>query len=227
MLLVHGHRGARARRPENTLEGFQYAVSIGADFVELDVAVTCDDVPVLSHDPVLRCGQVIRTLTFAELRRADPSVPTLDEVLALDGIRFNIEMKSYPGYPEFTPSPERCAELLLDAIRRNRRETQVIVESFDWRILTAMKRCASDIPLAALTETAPLDIPPEASILAAEYRLLTPEIIAAMHARGIQVVPWTVNSPGDWERFAQAGVDGIITDDPAALIDWLKGHGLR
>jgi len=44
MLLVHGHRGARAVLPENTLAGFQYAISVGADFVELDVAITADDV---------------------------------------------------------------------------------------------------------------------------------------------------------------------------------------
>jgi len=35
-------------------------------------------------------------------------------------------------------------------------------------------------------------------------------------------VPWTANTPRDWERLVEAGVDGIITDDPAALIAWLK-----
>ena len=77
MLMVHGHRGARAVLPENTLAGFAYAISAGADYIEMDVAVTRDDVPVIAHDPVLQSGQVIRELTRAELRRSDPSVPSL------------------------------------------------------------------------------------------------------------------------------------------------------
>ena len=40
-------------------------------------------------------------------------------------------------------------------------------------------------------------------------------------------MPWTANLPEEWARLVKAGVDGIITDDPAALIDWLKARGLR
>jgi glycerophosphoryl diester phosphodiesterase len=52
-ILVHGHRGARAARPENTLPAFEYAIEAGADVLELDLAVTKDNVLVVSHDPVL------------------------------------------------------------------------------------------------------------------------------------------------------------------------------
>ena len=52
-ILVHGHRGARAMRPENTLPAFEYAIGIGVDVLELDMAVTKDNVVVVSHDPYL------------------------------------------------------------------------------------------------------------------------------------------------------------------------------
>src|SRR6204780_676967 len=52
-ILVHGHRGARARRPENTLPAFRYAIEQGVDVLELDVAVTKDNVAVVSHDPLI------------------------------------------------------------------------------------------------------------------------------------------------------------------------------
>src|ERR1700689_3635583 len=52
-VLVHGHRGARARRPENTLPAFEYAIAQGVDALELDMAVTRDNVLVISHDPML------------------------------------------------------------------------------------------------------------------------------------------------------------------------------
>lgn len=48
---VHGHRGARARLPENTLPAFEYALNLGVDYLELDLAVTRDGVLVVSHDP--------------------------------------------------------------------------------------------------------------------------------------------------------------------------------
>src|SRR5438552_16180108 len=76
---VHGHRGARAMRPENTIPAFEYAISVGVDVLELDMAVTKDDVLVVSHDPLLnpeicqgpRASIPIRTLTLKELRQWD------------------------------------------------------------------------------------------------------------------------------------------------------------
>ena len=47
--------------------------------------------------------------------------------------------------------------------------------------------------------------------------LVTPEQVKAAHAAGLEVLPWTANTPQEWERLANAGVDGIISDDPAAL----------
>lgn len=227
MLQVHGHRGARAVLAENTLAGFAYAFTAGADFVEMDVHVTRDDVPVIAHDPVLASGEAIRELTFSELRRVDPWMPTLDEVLELGGAGFNIEMKSLGD-----PPPDRCAELLLQAIAKHAVESRVIVQSFDFRVLHAMKLRAPLIRLAALVETGRPDFAGTAQeagagIIAPEHHLVTPQQVAAAHAAAIQVVPWTVNAPADWQRLVAAGVDGIITDDPAALIAWLRQRGLR
>jgi glycerophosphoryl diester phosphodiesterase len=232
MLLVHGHRGARAVLPENTLPAFAHAISAGADYIEMDVAVTHDDVPVISHDPVLPSGAAIRQLTLPKLRRLDASIPTLDEVLALRNICFNIEMKSFADKPEFTPPPGRCAGLLLDAIRRRDLCARVIVQSFDFRVLRAMRSLAPQIRLAALVETGEPDFVAAtraavAEIIAPEYRMVTRQKVVDAHAAGIDVVPWTVNAEPAWARMVECGVDGIITDDPAALIRWLRVRGLR
>jgi glycerophosphoryl diester phosphodiesterase len=53
MMDLQGHRGARGLFPENTLEGFRAARAIGVMAFELDVAMTADDVPVVSHDAAL------------------------------------------------------------------------------------------------------------------------------------------------------------------------------
>jgi glycerophosphoryl diester phosphodiesterase len=82
---LQGHRGARGLAPENTLESFAVALGLGVTTLELDIAITKDDVLVISHDPALNPditrgpdgrfldsrGPLIRSLTFDELRRYD------------------------------------------------------------------------------------------------------------------------------------------------------------
>jgi glycerophosphoryl diester phosphodiesterase len=91
---IQGHRGARALFPENTLEGFRAAASLGVIRFELDVGMTADGVVVVHHDPALNPdiardsggiwaepGQLIHRMTFEDLRRYDvgrlrPGSPT-------------------------------------------------------------------------------------------------------------------------------------------------------
>ena len=47
---IHGHRGARGRRPENTLAAVEYALENAVDGVEVDLRITADDIIVLHHD---------------------------------------------------------------------------------------------------------------------------------------------------------------------------------
>ena len=82
---LQGHRGARGLAPENTLPAFALALGIGVVTLELDIAITRDDVLVVSHDPALNPditrgpdgkfldarGPVIRELAYAELQRYD------------------------------------------------------------------------------------------------------------------------------------------------------------
>ncbi len=251
---VHGHRGARAMRPENTLAAFEYAINAGADFIELDVLATRDDVLVVTHDPlpnpvIMKGGpeRAVRELSLAELREWDVGslrhprfprqvpvpgarVPTLDEVLALgagSGAGFNIEIKSFPTRPEFAPSPWPFARLVLDAIRRHGLEARVIVQSFDFRILHAMRDLAPEIRRAALVEHGREDFPSiardaQAEIVAPQHVLITPAQVEAAHRKGLRVIAWTPNSRGNWQRLLRIGVDGIITDDPAGLIALLR-----
>lgn len=220
---VHGHRGARAVMPENTIAAFEYAIGVGVDAIELDVQVSRDDVVVVSHDPYLKSGTYIRTLTAAET-----GLPTLDEVFLLadrGSFLFNIEAK----VSEHTP--RNFAELILDRIGEHAVKARVIFQSFDFGILHRMSRLAPGIARAALWEGAArsfVEIAEDACtmIVAPEYSLVTGEEVAAAHGAGLQVIPWTANTVEDWKRLIEAGVDGIITDDPAALIAYLRKTNL-
>ncbi len=255
-MLVHGHRGARARRPENTLPAFEYAIQQGVDALEMDMAVTKDNVIVISHDPILeppvcsgpQANAVIHQLTLARVREWDcgavrnphfasqqtvpgTRMPTLDDVFRLAArgtFDYNIETKSFPEHPEYTPTPDEFARLVLAKIREHKLEKRIILQSFDFRTLVAMRRLAPAIRLSALTES---DKRPfaeiakdaaNAEIVSPEFHLVTPEKVAAAHAAGVQVVPWTANAPADWDKLIAAKVDAIISDDPAELIAYLK-----
>ena len=112
--LVVGHRGARARFPENTLPAVRHAIGAGSDGIEVDMRVTADDVPVVVHDGTLppdRCrgplgrrvppGLAIRALSFAALRRYDCG--------ASPDPRFP-DQKAVPGTP--VPSLAELLDLL-------------------------------------------------------------------------------------------------------------------
>ena len=179
-ILVHGHRGARARRPENTIPAFEYAIAQGVDALEMDMAVTKDNVIVISHDPILEppvctgpsARAIIRQLTLAEVHQWDcgavrnprfetqqtipgTRIPTLDDVFHLasrGAFDFNIEIKSFPDHPEYAPSPEEFSRMVLEKIRYYDLEKRINLLSFDFRTLIAMRKLAPEIRLSALIE---------------------------------------------------------------------------
>jgi glycerophosphoryl diester phosphodiesterase len=230
---VHGHRGARGIMPENTLAGFEYAIRAGADGIEMDVAVTRDDVPVVSHDPYLPEGRLIRGLKAAELRALAPAIPTLDEALALAPLGnfiFNIELKSFPDRPAYSPPPERFAAIALDAIRRARLESRTLIQSFDFRALRAFEALAPEIPRSALFHLwlgsfAELARRAHVRLVSSEFHLITKHKVRAARDAGVGVIAWTPNRPRQWRRLIAAGVEVIITDDPARLGAFLGDVG--
>lgn len=260
-ILVHGHRGARARRPENTIPAFEYAIAEGVDALEMDMAVTKDNVIVISHDPILEppvCSgpsakAVIHQLTLAEVRQWDcgavrnprfetqqtipgTRIPTLDDVFQLasrGAFDYNIETKSFPDHPEYTPSPEVFSRMVLDTIRHYHLEKRIILQSFDFRTLIAMRKLEPEIRLSALIEndardfTAVSAAAAHAEIVSPDFHLVTTEKVAAAHRAGLQVVPWTANTPADWDMLIAAKVDAIISDDPGELIAYLRSKGLH
>jgi glycerophosphoryl diester phosphodiesterase len=247
-------------RPENTLPAFRYAIAQGVDALEMDMAVTKDNVVVVSHDPFLEqsvctgaAGKaLIRSLTLAQVREWDcgavrnprfpkqetvpgTRIPTLDEVFDLAPLGtfdFNIETKIFKEHPEYSPGPEEFLHLVLARIRAHNVENRVILQSFDFRTLVEMRRVAPEIRISALLEFEPADFlaagrEAKADMISPEVAMATPERVHAAHAAGLQVVPWTANEPKAWDKLIAAGVDAIISDDPAGLIAYLKARGRR
>ena len=180
-------------------------------------------------------------------------IPTLEQLfdLARDAVspggrpvRFNIETKITPTSGDTTPSAERYALAVVDAVRAANMTERVTVQAFDWRTLREVKKLAPELATACLTiESSGMNTvlsdasgasPWHAGLKVADYggsvlrmaqaagcsiwspfwRNVTAENIAEAHALKLKVTPWTVNDPAEIERLTVLGVDGIITDYP-------------
>jgi glycerophosphoryl diester phosphodiesterase len=263
---VEGHRGARAMRPENTLPAFQYALEVGVTTIELDLAVTSDNVLVISHDPFINpehCqgphGEVvpeslmIHSLTAAKVQEFDcgskknPHFPNQQPVPQTPIARFNdllrmladsklanaktihlnVETKIYPSAPELTPTPKQFVELIVKLLRQYKIVNRTTLESFDDRTLLAAKKLEPKLQTVLLTSDNHIDYvaavkAAHADFLSPDSNWILPEDVQALPKNGIKVIPWTVNDPAGWDRLLKMGVDGIISDDPAALLAFLK-----
>jgi glycerophosphoryl diester phosphodiesterase len=263
---VHGHRGARMLLPENTLPGYEYAIQQGVDFIEIDTWVTKDDVVVVAHDPAMNpkhckapaegAERTIRKMTLAEFRKWDCGVanpdwprqkgvphtppPTLQEVFELakkyKKFKINLEIKSDPKKPTLQPAPDVYAKMVLDAIHKHKLQKRVLVQSFDFAPLRAMRKLSA-IPLSALYPGGAIDrfrsFPEVArdaggtGSVSMHLSVISKAKVDEAHAAQIRVLAWTANTEKEWSKLIEAGVDGIISDDPAALIAYLKSKKLR
>ena len=136
---------------------------------------------------------------------------------------FNIEIKSLPeGDNTYHPEPPQFVELLMKVIRQNGILDKVIIQSFDFRSLQYLHQHYPQMIIAALIEdydklafdkqVEKLGFTP--NIYSPAFELVTPELVQQCLAKGVKLVPWTVNDPKDALRLKEMGVDGLITDYP-------------
>ncbi len=88
---------------------------------------------------------------------AGEKIPSLSQVFELVGslgaqtVRFNLEIKTYPPFPEYTIDHREFVALVMAAIREHGLESRVSIQSFDWRTLEMVQELAPDIPVVCLT----------------------------------------------------------------------------
>ncbi|KIL37710.1 glycerophosphodiester phosphodiesterase [Cohnella kolymensis] len=211
------HRGWSGMAPENTMAAFRLAMTQPfVQWMELDVHLSRDDVPVVIHDGILKRttngeGRV-RDLTAEQLGRLDagswvhPSfytegVPTLAEVLSLTSgrCRLNIELKGDDA------DRTLLAARAVDVIRSHQFEQHAVITSFQPDILIAVRNYFPSIRTGLIIDAFPQDLVSTlrslgASYLSIGFRHLSPLLLQQTADAGIDVMAWTVNSPADLRR---------------------------
>lgn len=225
-MLKIGHRGAKGYEPENTLLGFQKAIELGVNRIELDVHLSADGEIMVIHDETVDRttngkGRV-NQLTLAELKQLktakEQSIPTLAEVFDLidQKCEVNIELKSFEASKAVVTLIEKYIS------EKKWQYNQFIVSSFDWNVLKQIAFLNPAIPIGVLTET-DLDLAlafakfVQAKSIHPYFHLLTAANTKQLQEEGFQVFPWTVNESEDIKKIKNYTIDGIISDFPDRL----------
>jgi len=226
---VIAHRGGPSHAPENTLIAFRTAIGQGVAWLEFDVQMTRDGALVVIHDETVdrttNGTGAVRDLNLAQLRALDAGggelVPTLEEVLALaraHGVGVLPETKAahlYPGIEEKLVAALVAADYL----------DQAVIQSFQAASLERVRGLAPDARTCALYGLWRFDVrrpPGDAQFVCpmAEMVLLAPGMIRQAHREGRQVFVWFGMFENRFmvEAMRLFGADGLMSDDPAALV---------
>ena len=245
---VIGHRGTRGadRPPENTMAAFRYSANMGVGF-ELDTQLSRSGEMVVIHDYTVDRttggkGKVAE-LTLAQLKELDAGsyinpkfagekIPTLAEVLDEFGgkVKIDIEIK-FKGPEE---EANTVARAVSDLVEKRNLAGGVFITAFNPYVLKAFTQInpklfrgqlysdfeTSDIPWYQKVVLSNLLLNGEADpdILAVDHKLVDADYVTTYRGYGYRIFTWTVNEKKRMRELLELGVDGIITDNPAELL---------
>lgn len=233
--LIVAHRGASSLAPENTISAFDKAVSLGADYIELDVQLTKDGELVVIHDVTVDrttngTGRV-KNLTYAEIAALDAGswfgpqfkgekVPTLQTVLdRYEGkIGILIELKKPSIYPEIE---EELAKALAGRSTRDD-SSDIIVQSFSKQSIIEFHQLLPTIPTGIIIGTSTKYSSDEdlfavdgfASFINPDASLVTEKFMKHAREKNLNVFSWTVSDSQTAENLQRLNVNGIVTNYP-------------
>jgi glycerophosphoryl diester phosphodiesterase len=224
---VIAHRGASAALPQNTNEAFRLAVEMGADWIELDVRRSRDDVLIISHDAHLPDGRFIVEHDHADL---PDSVPTLAEALeACEGAKVNVEIKNEPDDPDYD-AEHQISDATVGLALAYRDPADLLFTSFNLDTVKRIQAVNPELPVGLVTGFDVMQIQ-----MLLEYameagmdaiipydRTVDGRFIERSHEAGLIVNTWTVNDEDRMRELIGLGIDGLITDVPdvaRAIVD--------
>ncbi len=217
MIKVIAHRGASLEAPENTIAAFKRAHMLGAKWIELDVWVTSDHIPIVIHDEsVVRedHSYLVTKQPLSFLRKLGQEIPTLEEVMALfeNKIDVMVEIK-YSG-----DDYQKDVDAIMKVLHKRK---GYIVGSLSPKVVTYIAEKYPDSSLVGIVESEK-DYDQfalmEVEVLALNHQLVTREKIHALHQKEIEVWSWTIDDCEHVQELFNMGLDGVITNNVAGML---------
>jgi glycerophosphoryl diester phosphodiesterase len=229
-VVVISHRGEHLHHPENTMPAFEEAVRVHADYIEADVRTTKDGKLVLMHDSTANRttngkGEIAQ-MTFDEVRALDAGggakVPTFDEVLDYARGKINI----YVDVKQVT------AKELVDHIVSHGMADNVVI--YSGRISKEIQDLNPNLkimPEARNAEFAQKLVDElHLKVMAFDASDFKPEVIDVAKKGHAQIYVdrlGLLDNVAAWQDAIDQGADGIQTDHPEELVNYLSAKGYR
>jgi glycerophosphoryl diester phosphodiesterase len=237
-IVAIAHRGEHLQRPENTIPAFQEAIRVGADFIEVDVRTTSDGKLVLSHDATVdRCTNgtgKVSEMTFAQIETLDAGikkgpefagvkVPTFDQVLDLARGKIGV----------YVDVKDASARDLVSHIDGHGMTDRVVIY------------CGLNLAKQIQELNPKLKVMPESDsvehaqllidqlhpkVIAFGARDFTPEIIRVVKKGNAEIyvdIMGATDAPAGWQAAIDAGADGLQSDRPGPLVEYLRQKGYK
>ena len=226
MPYVVGHRGAAGVLPENTIKGFQHAIDLGVAYVECDVHHTFDRKLVVIHDETIdrttNGTGAVRSLEFSTVRRLDAGdglqIPTLDEVLETTKNKVTLlcELKG-----EGTEEEAAATVTAHDMVQ------EVIFTCFDMERLARLRRLGDHYRLGVNLRNADAETLAQARDLGActagvYYKNLSFHGVELFQNAGLDIRGWNPDTLRQQKAIIALGVDGVSTNRPDILLNYLN-----
>ncbi|MRH41265.1 glycerophosphodiester phosphodiesterase [Aquibacillus halophilus] len=233
------HRGASAYAPEHTMQSYKLAKEMNADYLEIDVQMTKDGVPIAYHDHKLDDktdwkGE-IEQYRLDEIKQIDigkwfgedfqgAKILTLEEIFK----RFGTDTNYYIELKKTNKGVEKTVYDLLLKYDLNLSNGQVIIQSFSQDSLLRMKSLNVRIPLIKLledenalnlTEQKLKEITSYAAGVGVNYKAVTKDFVDLAHNNNLLVHAYTVNQLKVMNEMLELGVDGMFTNKPDVLLE--------
>lgn len=226
-MFIVGHRGARAAAPENTLRALEIGIAC-ADYVEVDVRLSREDIPVVIHDATLDrttdgSGPVCKYL-LSELKALDAGdgeeIPTLQEVVSLVDGRCSL----------FVEVKETGSEETVCRVLSGYDPERLFVVSFHEESIGKVKDLLPAVRTGFIfsrhrDDPISVALSARADAVLPRKDRLTPSLVDQAHRQGLLVVPWVLNAEGEVLAAEDAGADGFASDDPCRMRTCLRGAG--
>ena len=226
------HRGASAYAQENSVEALRVAADLGADMVEIDIRVTADDVPVVTHDSSLKrlygVGGNVSDFRWDELGRLSAGQQNIIGFEDAVDLCRELGMGLYLDIKALTFQAIAAIFKTLDEARYIR---NTIFGSFRADYLADIKAARPDAQTSILFGAVNIDPVKLAQSIGADYvhpcwekrarqphRLLKPEWIEAVRGAELGIVCWHEERPAEIAALKALGVDAICSDKPELLV---------
>lgn len=225
-VLVGGHRGCVCEQPENSIGAMEKGIKGGADYLEIDVQLTLDRVPVIYHDVRLEkrtdLTGYVHEFPLDRLKERIPGLCTLKEALEWgrgEETYFALELKTVPM--DMQMFNLRLTEIMIPLIIEQGMEERVFLFGQDYRVLRKAKEHNRKIETGLIVPFVPADPVKlmesmEAMVYLSYIYNMTPPMIRQLRERGYFVSGAILREERWMSRAIEAGVHMFEADEPAA-----------